>query len=149
MTKTSKSLFSFAVLVAIASGLFVYGLQDAGATPGLTYSGGTVHVTIPYRGLHLGTGKLAVEVLDPEDAVLGRVEQRVDVGDGSGTWRADIALAKKPGWRTCVAPARYGFTYANENRTAAAERNRSPRYRTPVVHIWAAILLDRGAAAVR
>ncbi len=152
MTKTSKSLFSFAVLVAIASGLFVYGLQDAGATPGLTYSGGTVHVTIPYRGLHLGTGKLAVEVLDPEDAVLGRVEQRVDVGDGSGTWRADIALAKKPEVADLVwHRLRYGFTYANENRTAAAgTESISEILRTPVVHILGQqSYLTGGAAAVR
>lgn len=37
-----------------------------------TYSQGTLRVTIPYRNAPAGAGQLTVEILDPEDKVLGR-----------------------------------------------------------------------------
>jgi len=46
-----------------------------------TYIYGKLSVTIPYRSTHEGTGKLAVEILDPEDNVLGRIERPADIGE--------------------------------------------------------------------
>ena len=84
MNKTSKSVLFLAALLVIAAALTLQSFQNAEAAHGgtltATYSSGTLHVTIPYHGLHAGAGQLTVEVLDPEDAVLGRVERRVDVG---------------------------------------------------------------------
>jgi hypothetical protein len=37
----------------------------AGESPAVTYSHGTVRVSIPYTAVHAGAGQLTVEVLDP------------------------------------------------------------------------------------
>jgi len=42
--------------------------------PAATYSHGVLYVTIPYRATHAGAGQLTMEVVDPEDKVLGRAE---------------------------------------------------------------------------
>src|SRR5271157_2140777 len=100
MNKTSKSFFFLAALSAIAAALILQSLDNAQASPGdrpaATYSGGTLRVVIPFRGLHPGAGQLTVEVLDPEDGVLGRAQRRVDVAEGAGSWREEITLDKAP-----------------------------------------------------
>jgi hypothetical protein len=40
------------------------------ATPSATYTGGTLSVSIPYQASHSGTGRLVLELLDPEDHIL-------------------------------------------------------------------------------
>jgi len=37
-----------------------------------THSHGVLYLTIPYQAAHAGAGRLTVEVLDPDDQVLGR-----------------------------------------------------------------------------
>src|SRR5450759_3064248 len=100
MNKTSKSFFFLAALLAIAAALILQSLEYAQAAPGetavATYSSGTLRVAIPFHGLHPGAGQLTVEVLDPEDGVLGRAERHVDVASGAGSWREEIPLAKPP-----------------------------------------------------
>ena len=44
-----------------------------------TYSHGILRATIPYVAAHPGAGKLTLEVLDPEDQTLGRVQRRVEI----------------------------------------------------------------------
>src|ERR1700686_1190114 len=96
MNKTSKSLFCLTALLAIACALIMKSLQNAEAAPGetavATYSSGTLRVNIPYHGLHSGTGQLTVEVLDPEDGVLGRTARPVDAAEGAGRWREEISF---------------------------------------------------------
>ena len=36
-------------------------------------------------------------ILNPEDEVLGRAEQHVDVGEAKGSWQEDLTLAKALG----------------------------------------------------
>lgn len=74
-------LFLLAVVSAAVIAMVVQEPLPAasGETPVVTYSRGTLHVTIPYRAPHSGDGKLSVEVLDPEDKVLGRSETQVAV----------------------------------------------------------------------
>jgi uncharacterized protein YfaS (alpha-2-macroglobulin family) len=152
MKTTSKSLLFAAALVAIAVKL-MFTLQAAqGGDLAVTYTGGTVRAAIPYRGLHAGAGKLTVEVLDPEDGVVGRAEQRVEIAEGGGTWHAEIAEAKKLAVADLVwHRLRYSFTYANENAAAArGTESISEILRTPVVHILGQqAYLTGGAAAVR
>src|ERR1035441_8622697 len=94
----------------------------------------------------------AVEVLDPEDGVLGRAEQRVDVAEGAGTWREEIPLAKPPSVDDLVwHRVRYRFIYADRQDAAVeATESISEILRTPVVHILGQqSYLTGGAAAVR
>jgi len=44
----------------------------------------TLTVTVSYHGVHRGAGKLTVEVLDPEDKVLGRSERNVESSGNDG-----------------------------------------------------------------
>ena len=59
-----------------------------------TYSHGVLHVVIPYRAEQAGAGQLTVEVLDPENHVLGRTEQPVEVMKGASRFRAEMKLDK-------------------------------------------------------
>src|ERR1035441_10589855 len=117
MNKTSKSFFFLAALSIIAAALILQSFDNAQASPGdrgaATYSGGTLRLTIPFRGLHPGSGQLTVEVLDPEDGVLGRAQRRVDVAEGAGSWREEIALDRAPSLDDMVwQRVRYRFTYS-------------------------------------
>src|SRR5256885_13804089 len=88
--------FAGAALVT-TSLLFMPAFQGSpagGESAAATWSHGVLHVTIPYHGLHTGTGQLTVEVLDPEDEILGRSERRVEIGYPKGSWQADLKLAK-------------------------------------------------------
>src|ERR1035438_10576715 len=100
MKTTSKSFVFLAVLLVMGAALILQSIENLQAAPGetavATYSSGTLRVTIPFHGLHAGAGQLTVDVLDPEDGVLGHAERRVDVAEGAGTWREEIPLAKPP-----------------------------------------------------
>src|SRR5260370_7237089 len=75
-------LMWIAALTAVA-GIIVLLLQPFqtadGKTAVGTYSRGVLHVSIPYHAGHAGDGKLTVEVLAPEDKVLGRAETQVAI----------------------------------------------------------------------
>src|SRR5260370_36396445 len=60
-----------------------------GNTAVVTYTRGGLHLTIPYHAVHSGGGKLTLEVLDPEDKVLGGTETQVAIGQGYRRWRED------------------------------------------------------------
>src|ERR1700674_1915547 len=89
-----------ATLLIIAAGLIAQSFQGTQAADSpsavATYAHGALRVTIPYRTLHAGAGQLTVEVLDPEDQVLGRSERRVESGDAQGSWQEEGPLAKAP-----------------------------------------------------
>src|SRR5580700_7107251 len=63
-----------------------------GKTAVVAYTRGVLHVSIPYHAVHAGDGKLTVEVLDPEDKVLGHSETPGAIDKGLGRWREDIRL---------------------------------------------------------
>ena len=156
MNKTSRSFLFLAALLAVVAALIFPSLENAlaaaGDKPAATYSSGTLRVTIPFHGLHPGAGELTVEVLDPEDGVLGRAAHRVVVAEGAGSWREEIALAKAPSLDDLVwHRLRYRFTYADQKDAAAqATESISEILRTPVVHILGQqSYLTGGAAAVR
>jgi len=87
MQKTSRCFIFAVALVCLAAALLLKNMQDAqaaaGETASATYTSGTLRVAIPYRGLHAGTGQLSVDVLDPEDGILGRTARQVDLASGS------------------------------------------------------------------
>src|SRR5450759_1404357 len=160
MNKTSKSFFFRAASLTIAAALILQSLDNAQAAPGetaiATYTSGTLRVTIPFHGLHAGAGELTVEVLDPEDGVLGRASRRVDATQVAGSWREEIsfdkALAKPPSVDDLVwHRVRYRFIYADQKDAAfEGTESISEILRTPVVHILGQqSYLTGGAAAVR
>jgi hypothetical protein len=155
MRKTSKSVLFLAALLLITAALTLQSFQNAEAAPGTaiaTYSNGTLRVTIPFHGLHPGAGQLTVEVLDPEDAVLGRAERRLDAVAASGSWREEIQLAKPPSLDDIVwHRVRYRFLYADQKDAALQNTESiSEILRTPVVHVLGQqSYLTGGAAAIR
>src|SRR5580658_1967137 len=117
-----------------------------------TYAHGILDLTIPYRVAQGGAGKLTVELLDPEDQVLGRAEKTVDAIAGKGQWRGRIALAKPLAIDELVwHRVRYRFEY-NDGKSTKIEgmESISQILRTPVVHILGQqSYLSGGEAAVR
>jgi uncharacterized protein YfaS (alpha-2-macroglobulin family) len=145
-----------AVLLLITAGLIAQSFQSTPAANSeaavATYSHGALRVTIPYRTLQAGTGQLTVEVLDPEDQVLGRSERRVEIGGAQGSWQEEIPLAKAPAIDDLVwQRVRYRFQY-NDRKDAALEGTESISQilRMPVIRILGQqSYLTGGLAAVR
>src|SRR6266478_3006095 len=151
----SLRLFWIAALAAVAGTilLLVQPFQTAdGKTAVVTYSRGVLHVSIPYHAERAGGGKLTVEVLDPEDKVLGRAETQAGIGEGYGRWQEDIRLDKALGVDDLVwHRVRYRYEYDGGKATAIeGTESISQILRTPVVHILGQqAYLSGGPAAVR
>ncbi len=118
----------------------------------VTYSRGSLHMTIPYDVPHAGAGQLSVEVLDPEDQILGRSEWPVEVHVGKGSWQEDLKLLKAVGTDELVwHRLRYAFTYRDQKDSALqATESISQILRMPVMHILGQqSYLTGGQAGVR
>src|ERR1700693_3449923 len=126
-----STLFVIVAIVAIQQ--FLAAGREAFASA--TYSHGVLNLTIPYHVAHGCRGRLTVEVLDPEDQVLGRAEQRVDVAEGSGHWQEEINLAKPLAVEELVwQRVRYRFEYSDgASAPIAGTESISQILRTPVV----------------
>src|ERR1051326_2909156 len=141
-------------LLVIAAILTVQNDQAGSAEPlaGATYTRGVLDLTIPYHAAHSGAGRLTLEVLDPEDRVLGSTDQDLNVAEGNGRWRQRIALAKPlPVDELVWHRLRYQFDY-NDGKSAgiAGTESISQILRTPVIHILGQqSYLAGGEAAVR
>jgi uncharacterized protein YfaS (alpha-2-macroglobulin family) len=155
--KPSRFRFFFptALLIVASAGMvesFQATQSPIGDSTVATYSLGVLRATIPYHAPHAGAGQLTVEVLDPEDGALARVEQSVAVSDGKGWWQEDLKLTKAVAvedlaWHRL----RYRFTY-NGQKGAALQGTESISQilRRPVVHILGQqSYLSGGPAAVR
>ena len=144
------------VVVFLAIGWFVarepFQASPVTPLPGATYSHGVLHMTIPYQALPRGAGRLTIEVLDPEDHVLGRREQRVEVTERQGQWQDEIKLDRWLSLDDLVwHRLRYRLEYDDTNNIAL-ERTESISQilRRPVVHILGQqSYLTGGQAAVR
>src|SRR5258708_4483504 len=117
-----------------------------------TYSHGTLHATIPYQTPRSGAGLLTVEVLNPEDEVVGRAERRLAAGAQKGTWQEEIKLEKPLGiedlaWHRL----RYRFAYSDKtDEVVEGTESISQILRMPVLHILGQqSYLTGGPAAVR
>ena len=136
--------------VLIAACVLLIG-QSSNGTVAATYGRGVLHITIPYKLPHAGEGQLAMEVLNPEDESLGRIERRL-VGDAKGTWREDVRLAKPLASQDLVwHRLRYRFTYGDQKEAALEEtQSISEILRMPVVHVLGQrSYLTGGQAAAR
>jgi hypothetical protein len=102
-----------------------------------TYGHGNLSVTIPYSSSQAGSGKLTVEILDPEDRSLGRVERNVDVRKGTGAWLETIAPTNAIAFEDILwQRIRYRFDYKDGNLPAIEGiESISQIIRRPVVRI--------------
>jgi hypothetical protein len=117
-----------------------------------TYSHGVVHLAIPYRSAGAGAGQLTMEVLDPDDQVVGRTERHLEVSAGHGRWQDEIKLEKPLSLDDLVwHRVRYRFVYDDQNlRAIEGTESISQVLRTPVIHILGQqSYLTGGQAAVR
>src|SRR5215469_6926813 len=142
--KFQETAVRFAVLilsglVAIAAIFNVHRSEAGGATPTLSasYAQNMLHVTIPYHGAAKGSGQLTVELLDPEDRVLGRGERHLDVDASSGRWKQIVQLENPLPVEDLVwHRLRYRFEY-DDKKIAAVQgtESLSQILQRPVVHI--------------
>src|SRR6516225_7221485 len=125
--------------------------RDAPSTTAI-YSHGFLHLTIPYRAALAGPGTLKIEVLDPEDNVLGHAERLVDVAEGQGKWQDEIKLEKELPLDDLVwHRVRYRFEYQDRRRATMADtKSISEILQRTVIHILGQqSYLAGGPAAVR
>jgi hypothetical protein len=153
--KTQTGFLFLAGGLAIAGGALLMSLREVEAADdplAATYTRGTVHLAIPYRAPRAGAGQLSVEVLDPEDKVLGRSERRVEAAAGQGRWEDEVKLTPPMALADLVwQRVRYRFTYDGDKEAAiAGTESISQILRLQVVHVLGQTsYLAGGQAAVR
>ncbi len=117
-----------------------------------TYAHGTLAVAIPYQTTQAGSGKLTVEVLDPENQPLGRAESRQKIAAGSGSWREVIPLPNSLSLDDLVwQRLRYRFDYDGNSAPPIGDtQSVSEILRRPVLRILGQTQYIAGSrAAVR
>src|SRR5262249_25196721 len=155
-TRSTRFWFLFSsVLLAVAAipaAMRFFQATANDALPFATYTHGALHVTIPYDLDHAGNGELTVEVLDPEDHVIGQAKRSETVARSRGSWRQEVTLDKPLALDELVwERLHYRFEYS-DGKHAAIEGTESISQiiRTPVIHILGQqSYLAGGKAAVR
>ncbi|MGO9270083.1 MAG: carboxypeptidase regulatory-like domain-containing protein [Terriglobia bacterium] len=136
---TRLAIFTLSAFLTIAAFVALQPFQASGGAPTTvaTYSHGLLHLTIPYHAARAGAGQLTMEVLDPEDNVLGRAERHVEVVEGQGEWQDEIKLEKPLPLDDLVwHRLRYRFQYDGRNNARLeATQSISQILLTPVIHI--------------
>jgi uncharacterized protein YfaS (alpha-2-macroglobulin family) len=112
-------------------------LQPQAQQLAATYRQGNLSVTIPYNSSEAGSGKLTVEILNPEDKPLGRVERIVEIRRGNGSWLQTITPAEPIPFEDILwQRIRYRFEYNNGGLPAIeGVESISQIIRRPVVHV--------------
>jgi len=102
-----------------------------------TYRHGDLAVTIPYSSSEEGGGKLTLEILDPEDKPLGRVEHMVEIRKGDGVWQQTLSPAEPiPFEEILWQRIQYRFEYDNGKLPAIeGVESISQIIRRPVVRV--------------
>jgi uncharacterized protein YfaS (alpha-2-macroglobulin family) len=151
-TRSLILIFTVLLMIGICVALPFFKVSGSPHSETASYSHGLLHVTIPYDSSQSGTGQLLLEVLSPEDNVLGRAERHVEVAKGQGHWQDEIKLQDPLPLDDLVwHRVRYHFEYDDRN-TAALESTESISQilRMPVIHILGQQAYLSGAtAAVR
>lgn len=106
-------------------------------------------LTIPYHASRSGPGKLVVELLSPEDEVLGHAERETQTVDGNGEWNLDLAPTQPLPFDDLVwERVRYRYVYTGEQVPAFEEiRSVSEILRRPAIHILAQSAYIAGSQA--
>src|ERR1700689_826578 len=84
-----------------------------------TYMRGMLHVVVPFNAPRNGAGDLTVEVLDPEDRVVGGADTQVRVRAGRGFPEQSFAIPDAlPVDDLVWHRLRYRFAYADDRNAA-------------------------------
>ena len=153
-TLTRFTLSLLTVLLTIIGFVRLQPFQASSHAPSpvATYSHGLLRVTVPYHALHAGAGQFTVEVLNPEDEVLGRSGQRVEVTERRGQLQGEVKLEKALAVDDLVwHRVRYRFEYDGANKPSVeGAESISQILRRPVIHILGQqSYITGGRAAVR
>src|SRR5580700_3619579 len=132
-----SSFVGFTALLILGTALVVQSFQGPQTSPLATYSHGVVSVRVPYSSDRAGSGRLTVEVLDPEDQPIGRIERETEIGATKGAWKEDFKLktpisADDLAWHRL----RYRFVFADaKGGSIDGTESMSRILRSPVVHV--------------
>jgi hypothetical protein len=137
-THAQLYLCVIALVLAVAGLLVLQPFLGAHLTSSTaTYSRGALHLTIPYHADHPGAGHLTLEVLDPENHVIGRDEKNLAIARGASQWKEELKLDKPVPLDELVwHRLRYRFAY-DDNRIADLQGTESISQilRLPVLRI--------------
>jgi hypothetical protein len=126
--------------------------SSAGRKLSATHKMGMLKVTIPYENQRAGSGQLILEVLDPEDGVIGRTERASTITTSSGQWQETLKLAKALPLNDLVwHRLHYRFVFAGNSSPAIdGIEPLSKMLRIPIIHVLGQQTYASGAqAAVR
>src|ERR1700735_5802959 len=71
--------------------------------------------SVPYEAAHSGEAELKLELLSPEDHVLGEVKRHKRVTEGSAVWNARMVLGERMAFDELVwQGARFTLRYENQ-----------------------------------
>ncbi|HEX3875577.1 MAG TPA: MG2 domain-containing protein [Bryobacteraceae bacterium] len=151
----SLVLMAVVALVPASVALMAYLAPDRAASVdsvSAVYRRGALQVSIPAANGRIGTGNLAMEILDPDDHVVEKIERHVSAGPNAAAWREEMTLPKTLGiedlaWHRL----RYAFTYDNDKTPTLHEIQSISRIlQHPVVRVMGQRAYMSGApAAVR
>ncbi len=156
-SKVSELWFFFFAIALIAGCAMMMETSERvraanGETVSAIYSHADLQVTIPFKAPRAGRGQLTVEVLNPEDEVLGHSKQAVSAREGSGVWQAKLKLATTVGVDDLVwHRLRYRFAYIDQREPVLQGTESISRIlRTPVIRVLGQqSYLTGGPAAIR
>ena len=134
----SPSIFrSIATVLLLIVGASLSIFQARAGQLAATYGHGNLSVTIPYNASQAGSGRLTVEILDPEDKSVGRVERAVEIRKDNGSWQQTIAPGEPVAFEDILwHRLRYRFDYDGAKLPAIEGiESISQIIRRPVVHI--------------
>jgi hypothetical protein len=85
-------ILHFLLLTAAANACLPVLVQAAGQSPAAIYEHSSLSIRIPFHAARHGSGRLYVEILDPEDEVLGQIEKTASILKDDGYLRQSISL---------------------------------------------------------
>jgi uncharacterized protein YfaS (alpha-2-macroglobulin family) len=120
MSRVFQAFSGLAVLLAASFG------NVESRTISAVYFRDAFAFSVPYEAAHSGQAELKLELLSPEDHVLGEVKSRKRVTEGSAVWNARMVLGERMTLDELVWQ-RVRFTLRYENQTSPdLEEIRSP-----------------------
>jgi len=125
------------ILLVTGGILLVHARTQQPRQPSAAYTRAGLSVSIPYHSTHSGSGRLLLEVLNPDDQVLGHINLLVEASSGNSTWQQNIPLSTPISNDDIVWDrVRFRFQYNDTNLSPIAGiASISDIIRRPVVHI--------------
>jgi uncharacterized protein YfaS (alpha-2-macroglobulin family) len=113
------------------------------------YARNALSLSIPYEAGHSGEAELRVEVLNPEDHVIGQAEHEANVPEGAGVWNAKVELNEPMTLDELIwHRARFTLRFENQGQPDVEDiRSMSEILVRPVLHILAQRSYIAGAQA--